>query len=145
MSRLSLNRSITYGVLGVVLLHGAISLGVVFVVVDLLAGTVLLMVDLSAFLRCESAAVGCAIVAHFVIDSGFAIFQVTAFARSQLAGLRAVRDACLLVAFTGVGAAHRRRRRPAVIFGSEIAAIRTSQMLVRSLHAGGLNVRFVAG
>src|SRR6266852_5984000 len=109
-------------VLGVVLLHGAISLGVVLVVVDLLAGIVLL-----------------------VVDFGFAIFQVTGFARSQLAGLHAVRDACLLVDFTGVDAAHCRRRRPAVIFGSEVGAIRTSQMLVRSLHAGGLNVRFVAG
>lgn len=132
-------------VLGVVLLHGAISLGVVLVVVDLLAGIVLLMVDLSAFRRCESAAVGRAIVAHFVVDFAFAIFQATGFARSQLAGLRAVRDACLLVDSTGVDAAHCRRRRPAVIFGCEIGAIRTSQMLVRSLHAGGLNVRFVAG
>ena len=132
-------------VLGVVLLHGAISLGVVLVVVDLLAGIVLLVVDLGAFLRCESAAVGCAIVAHFVVDFGFAIFQVTGFARSQLAGLHAVRDACLLVDFTGVDAAHCRRRRPAVIFGSEVGAIRTSQMLVRALHAGGLHVRFMAG
>src|SRR5260370_40309642 len=103
-------------VLGVVLVHGAIGLGVVIVVVDLLAGIVLLVADLGAFLRCESAAVGCAIVAHFVTDFGFAVFQVTAYARSQLAGIHAVRDACLQVDFTDVDAAHRSRRRTAVIF-----------------------------
>jgi len=128
-------------VLGVVLLlHGAISLGVVLVVVDLLAGVVLLVVDLCALLRRELAAVGCATVTHFVVDLRFAIFQVAGFTWSQLARLHAVRDACLLVDSTGVDAAHGCSCGPAVIFGSEIGAIRTSQMLVRSLHAGGLNV-----
>src|SRR5258707_6794823 len=68
----------------VVLLHRVIRLGVVLVVVDLLAGVVLLMVDLCAVLRCELAAVGCAIAAYFVVDLGFAIFKMTGLARSQL-------------------------------------------------------------
>ena len=72
-------------VLGVVLLHGAISLGVVLVVVDLLAGIVLLVVNLCVLLRRELAAVGCAIATHFVVDLCFAIFQVAGFMRSQLA------------------------------------------------------------
>src|SRR6267154_6194691 len=112
-------------VLGVVLLHGAISLGVVLVVVDLLTGIVLLVVDLCALLRRELAAVGCAIVTRFVVDFGFAVFQVAGFMRSQLAGLHALRHACLLVDCTGVDAAHGCSCGPAMIFGSEIGAIRT--------------------
>ena len=131
-------------VLGVVLLHGAISLGVVLVVVDLLAGIVLLVVYLCAFLRGEFAAVGCAIVTHFVVDFGLAILKMAGFAWRQLAGLHAVCDTPLLVGFTGVGAAHGRSRGPAVIFGRTVGAIRSSEMLVRSLQGSCPNVRLMA-
>ena len=122
-----------------------IGFGVVLVVVDLLAGIVLLVVDLCALLRSELAAVGRAIVAHFVIDFRFAIFQMAGFSRSELPRLHAIGNASLLVGFTGVDAAHGRSRGPAVIFGSKVGAIRSSEMPVRSLYGSCPNMRLMAG
>ena len=132
-------------VFGVVLLHRAIGFGVVFVVGDLFADVVLLVVDLRALLRCELAAVGCAVVVDFAIDVCFAIFQMAGFERSQLPGLHAIGNTPLLVGFAGVDAAHGCSRGPAMIFRRKVGAIGSSEMLVRSLHPGGLNVRFMAG
>jgi hypothetical protein len=61
---------------GVVLLHGVIGLGVVLVVVNLLARIVLLMIDLRALLLRELAAVGRAIIVHFVVDVRLSAFEV---------------------------------------------------------------------
>jgi len=129
----------------VVLLHWVIGFGVVLVVVDLLAGVVLLVVHLCAFLRRELAAVGRAVVAHFAIDVRFAIFQVTGFARSQLPRLHAIGNASLLIGFASVGAAHGCSCGPAMIFGRKIGAIRSSEMLVRSLHGSCANMGFMVG
>lgn len=68
----------------VVLLHRVIGLGVVLVVVNLLARMVLLMIDLRALLRREFAAVGRAIIVHFVVDVCLSVFEVAGLAGSQL-------------------------------------------------------------
>ena len=123
-------RSLAMGLFRIVLLSRVIGLRVVFVVVELLAGIVLLMIDLGALLRAESAAVGRAVVAHFVIDVGFAIFKMAGFAWSQLTGLDAIPDARLLVAFASVDAAHCSCRGPAMIFGCEVRAVGAGQVFV---------------
>src|SRR5580704_17404203 len=66
---------------GVAFLRRMIGAGVVLVVVDLLAGIVLLMVHLRAFLRRQLAAVSRAVVVHFIADARLFIFQVAGFAR----------------------------------------------------------------
>ena len=98
------------------LLDRAIGPAVVLVLVDLLAGVVLLMIDLGALLRGELAAIGSAVVSHFAVDIGFAMFQMTGFMRSQLPRLNPIRDALLLMGFASVDAAHRSGCGPAVIF-----------------------------
>src|SRR6266851_239502 len=85
----------------------AIRLPVVLVVVDCFARVVLLMVHLLTLLRCQPAAVGLPVVAHFVIYVPFALLQVLGFMGSQLSGLRAVADARLLIRFARVDLAHR--------------------------------------
>src|SRR5450432_2027132 len=107
-----------------------IGAGVMLIVVNLLACVVLLMVHLRAFLAGQVSAVGGAIVVYFVMDVGFFIFQVAGLARSQLPRLHAVADACLLVAFAGVDAAHCCGRGPAVIFRREVRAVGARRMLV---------------
>ena len=54
---------------GVVLLRRVIGLGVVLVVVNLLARIILLMIDLRVLMLRELAAVGRAIIVHFVVDA----------------------------------------------------------------------------
>ena len=97
------------------LLNRTIGPRVVHILVNLPARTILLMIHLSAFLRRESAAVCSAVVAHFAIDIGLAIFQMAALTRSQLPGLLTACDSRLLVPFPSVDAAHRRCFRLAVI------------------------------
>jgi hypothetical protein len=66
-------------VLRVLLLDRPVGFVVVLVVVDLLAGVVLLMIYLGLFLRRQLSAVGSAIVMNLVVDVGFLIFQVPGF------------------------------------------------------------------
>ena len=109
---------------GVVLLRRVIGLGVVLVVVNLLARIVLLMIDLGALLLRELAAVGRAIIVHFVVDVRLSGFEVAGLTGSQLPRAHALRDARLLVRFARVDPAHCRRCRLTVILGREIPAVR---------------------
>src|ERR1035438_781933 len=61
---------------------------VVFVAVDLARLPVLLAVDLLLFLRRQLATVGSAVVAHFLVDLRFVLFQVSSFPGGQLSALR---------------------------------------------------------
>ena len=67
------------------------------VLVDVLAEDVLLLVDLLLLVVGQIAAVGLAVVAHFLVQAGFFSLKVSGFARRQLAGLDSVGDALLLV------------------------------------------------
>ena len=109
---------------GVVLLRRVIGLGVALVVVNLLARIVLLMIDLRALLLRELAAVGRAIIVHFVVDVRLSGFEVAGLTGSQLPRAHALSDARLLVRFARVDPAHCRRRRLTVILGREIPAVR---------------------
>lgn len=75
---------------------------IVLVVVNRLAEVILLSIDLSAFLRCERAAVGRPIVVNFLIQAGLAAFQIFRFARRQLPGGNPIGDASLLVVAASV-------------------------------------------
>ena len=90
--------------------------GVVLVVVNLPARIVLLMINLRTLLWRKPASVSCAVVTHFAVDVCFAILKVAGFARCQLSGLYAIRDASLLIRFALVDSTHCRGRRPAMIF-----------------------------
>src|SRR5579864_4246282 len=89
---------------------------VVLVVVDRTADVVLLLVHMRAFFRSQLSAIGRAIILHFVIDVGFARFQVLGFAGSQLSGASSVRDSILLIFRTSSYFAHRGIGGPSVIF-----------------------------
>jgi hypothetical protein len=69
---------------GVVLLHRAIRPGVVLVVVNLPAHSVLLMIDLGALLRRELAAVRSTVVANFTVDVRLSALESAGLTRSQL-------------------------------------------------------------
>src|SRR5437660_1452920 len=87
---------------------------VVLVAVDLARLTVLLAINLGALLWVQFAAVRSAIVADFMVDLGFIVFEVRGFAGGELPALDALSDAVLLVLgslanFTlGIGVLHRR-------------------------------------
>ena len=62
-----------------------IGFGVVLVVVNLAALLILLMLDVIVLCRRQTAAVRFAIVAHFVVDGGFVMFDVRSFTRALTA------------------------------------------------------------
>src|ERR1700742_402213 len=117
----------------VAFLRRAIRARVVLVAIDVAAHSVLLVIHLIAFLLRQVTAVGCAVLAHFAIDTGFLIFQVTGFARRQLARADALSDASLLVAFTLVDAAICCVRGTAMIFGREVCVVQAGAVFVRDL------------
>src|SRR5580692_12537168 len=68
---------------------------VVLVVVDRLAHVVLLLVHVLALFGSQLPAVCRAIILHFMIDVGFARFEMLSLAGSQLSGANAVRNPVL--------------------------------------------------
>src|ERR1700674_577710 len=70
---------------------------VVLVAVDLARLAVLLTIDLRLLLCSQLPTVSFPVVAHFLIDLGFVVFQMGGFARRQLPALDALRDAVLLI------------------------------------------------
>src|ERR1700751_3452373 len=76
---------------------GLLMAAVVPVVMNLARHAILLPIDLRLLLRRQLAAVGGAVVAHFLVDLRFVRFQVCGFAGGQLSALDALRDAVLLV------------------------------------------------
>jgi hypothetical protein len=79
-------RPLVRRVSGLPLLGAIVSLIVVLVLVDLLAGLILLARNLFVFRRRQLAAVGAAIGGDFVVDVGFAMLHVGGLARSELPG-----------------------------------------------------------
>jgi hypothetical protein len=77
----------------IALLPGAI----VLVAIDGLAHPVLLAIDLAAFRRSQVTIMPAAVGANLMVHAGFAGFKVSCFARRQLAGTNALRNAVLLV------------------------------------------------
>ena len=68
----------------VVFLRRTIGSRVVLIAIDVAADLVLLVVDLSAFLAGQVAAVGGAIGVNFLVDRGFFTLEMAGFARRQL-------------------------------------------------------------
>ncbi len=125
------------------LLGGAlVGLRGVLLPVYLPARVVLLAVDLPAFLRSESAAVGCALVAHFAVDVAFAVFEAGGLTGRESAGGGAVGDAGLLVPGAAVDGIKRSRRRTAMIDGRERIAVTREGLFMRDLAGRGLEVLF---
>ena len=118
---------------------------VVLVIVNLLTRIVLLMINLCTLLRREPATVSCTVATYFTVDVCFAILKVVGLVGSQLSRLYAIRDASLLIRFALVDPAHCCGRRPAMIFGRKICAVRASEMLMRNLQSRRLKVPFAAG
>ena len=76
---------------------------VVLLVVDLLAGRILLLVDLLLLLVGELAAVRHAIVMHLLIDLGLGALRAGGLTRGHLSAAQAVGDALVLIRFALVG------------------------------------------
>src|SRR5580704_16134610 len=129
----------------IVFLRRTIGSRVVLIAIDVAADLVLLMVDLSAFLAGQVAAVGGAIGVNFLVDRGFFTLEMAGFARRQLTRANALADASLLVAFAGVHAAHRSVRGTAVIFRREVRVVHARGVLMRNLHRRAHDVRFTRG
>jgi len=87
---------------------------VVLVAIDLAGLAVLLAVHLGALLRGEFATVRSTVVADFVVNLGFIVFEVRGLASGELSALDALSDAVLLVLGSlanfalGIGVLHRR-------------------------------------
>src|SRR5579864_2116701 len=114
---------------------------VVLVVIDRTADIVLLLVHMRALFGSQLPAVGRAIILHFVIDVGFARFQVLGLAGSQLSGASSVRNPILLVFRARSHVAHRRIGRPPMIFRCKVRPVRSRRVFVGSLFGGCLHVR----
>src|SRR5579862_1291133 len=115
---------------------------VVLVVVDRTADVVLLLVHMRALFRSQLSAIGRTIILHFVIDVGFARFQVLGFAGSQLSGANAVCDAVLLIFRASSYFAHRGIGGPSMIFRCEVRSIGSRRVLVGPLFGCCFHVRF---
>jgi hypothetical protein len=64
---------------------------------DLVGHAVLLAVHLRPLLRSQLAAVGCAIIAHFLVDLRFILLQVCGLSGAELTALHTLRNAVLLI------------------------------------------------
>src|SRR5579863_453532 len=129
----------------VALLNRVIGPRIVLIAIDVAAHRILLVINLSAFLLRQVAAVGGAVATNFAVDSGFLVLKVAGLAGCQLTRADALADTRLLVGFTRVHPAHRRRRGAPVIFRREVCAVQARGVFVRSLQRCRLNVRFAAG
>ncbi len=72
---------------------------VVLGAIDLVRLLVELLVDLLALLRTQFAAVGSAVLLHFLVNLRFIVLEVRGFAGRELSAVDALRDAILLVLF----------------------------------------------
>ena len=116
-----------------VFLSRTIGSRVVLIAIDIAAHLILLMIHLSAFLPGQVAAVCGAVVVHFLVDIRFFVFEMTGFARSQLARANALADARLLIALAVVDATVRCVRGTAVVLGREVGVVHARGVFVRSL------------
>ncbi len=103
---------------------------VVLVVVDRLAYVVLLLVHVRTLFGSQLPAIGRAIILHFVIDVGFARFQVLGLARGQLAGPSTVGNPILLIFRASSHFAHRGIGGAPMIFRREIRPVASRRVFV---------------
>src|SRR5579884_815583 len=78
--------------------------GVMFIVVDLLAQTVLLAIDLSLFVVCQIAAVGLSVCTNLFVELRLLAFEVRSLAGREAAALHALCNTVLLILFPIVNA-----------------------------------------
>ncbi len=106
---------------------------VVLVVVDLAALVILLMLDVVVLGASQMAAICCAVVACFVVDVGFVVFDVGGFTPRHLPGMNSLIDTILLAILARVHAHSFGVSRSPMVNRRIIAAVNAGGLLVRDL------------